>query len=208
MGSADRFALPAADAAACFAQIALGLRQHYSGLAGFELREGLYWPKAGWEQHQLNLYVGRRAGYEIAYRGRRGAHRGEVVVRPRGALNDLAKVAAAGFGAAAALLAFLLLVAEGLGWGTFVVPYPVRAYGGPHLSAGAVVVYALVPAVLLGLAAFVLAWPLTWLVHPLCRAANRAEGLPPADAFARRVRLLCHAPAEHVPGTPAATPSG
>lgn len=207
MGSTDRFDIATADAAACFTQIADGLRQRYSDRAGFQLRQNLYWPKAGWEQQQLNLYVGPRAGYEIAYRRRPGAHRGEVVVRERGALNDRANVGAAGLGVVVALLAFALLVVEGLGWGTFVVPYPVRAFGGPHLSAGAVVVYAFVPAALLGLAAFVLAWPLTSLAIPLCRAANRAEGLPPAAAFARWVRELCVTATAHMPGSPDTGPS-
>ncbi|MFO1305671.1 MAG: hypothetical protein U1F54_18235 [Burkholderiales bacterium] len=188
MASSNRFAIVAPEAEQFFARVADWLQRTYGERPGFVLREGLYWPKPGYRQYQLDLYLGPRAGFEIAYRGRKGAHAGEVVVRPNGALNDKLKVAVAGTGVVAALAVFLLLLAEGLAWGTFIVPYPVRAYGGPHLSFGAIVVYAFVPAVALGFVASGIAWPLRWLGQPLTLSANGVAGLPSVEAFASAIR--------------------
>lgn len=188
-----RFSTSAANAGANFDRIRQWLDRQYSNRQGYRVREGLYWPKTGWQQHQINFYLGPRAGFEIAFSSRPGARDGQVVLRPHGSLNDKLIVTAAACGVFVALLVLLLLLAEGFAWDSFIVPYPVRAYGGPHMSGGAILIYAIVPAVAAGFVTFAFAWPFTLLGRPLCLAANRAEGLPVLPVFAYEIRRLCRA---------------
>jgi len=160
----------------------------YQDRPGVSMRKDLFWPKDGWVQHQLNLYVGPRAGLEVSYRQAPGASVGNVSVRTCGALEHKAQVYIALFGLAVAVCAFLFLLFDGFIWDRFTVPYTFRSFGGSHFSFGAMVFNALVPALMLGLLAGALAWPLSWLARPLCRKANQTERLDSPEELARRLQ--------------------
>lgn len=185
----QRFLLPATESAEFLARAEQRLREEYGARPGFELRQGLFWPREHWRQAQLNLFLGARAGLELAYEQRPGADEGTLTIRARNRLEFQALAGAALAGAALALLVFVLLVVDGLCGDTFVVAYPVRAFGGPHLSGGAIVLYALLPALAAGLLAFLALWPLRWVARLAGVSANRAARLPSPAELARELRV-------------------
>lgn len=184
----QRFLLPASESAAFLARVEQHLRAEYGARPGFELRQGLFWPRERWRQAQLNLFLGPRAGLEISYEQRPGADEGTLTIRVRNRLEFRALACAALAGAALALVVFVLFLVDGLGGDTFVVAYPVRAFGGPHLSGGAIVLYALLPALATGLLVFLALWPLRWVARLASRSANRAARLPSPAELARELR--------------------
>ncbi|MFO1281522.1 MAG: hypothetical protein U1F51_03490 [Burkholderiales bacterium] len=158
----------------------------YGRLPRFELRDDLGWPAPPEERRQLNLFVGPRAGLEVAWRARRASDDGVLVVRERGWLEYRGRAHSMLAGAIVALIVFAILLVDGFVWNRFIA-HSSRAQGFVF-HGGTVVLYAFVPAVAVGFVTGALGWMLAALVRPICRVANRRIGIePPAQFLARLV---------------------
>jgi hypothetical protein len=123
----------------------------------------------------LNLFVGSRAGLQLRYQQRDGAASGILSVRECGWLEYRIKASAMFFGFVISVCAFLFLLFDGLVWNRFIARSV--AFVELHFHFGAVIFYALMPAVLAGFMAGALAWPLSLLARPFCRVANRVGNI-------------------------------
>lgn len=184
MAAPEEIPVAVGEVDAVFAAAEALLRERYGARPGFELRDDLAWPKDNTAQRQTNLFVGRHAGLELSWRAPRGAAAGILVARARGFLEFRLKVRSLLVGAVVAIAAFVVLLVDGFAWNSFIA-YSYRAFGNV-LHGGAIVLYAFVPAVILGGCAGALGWASSWLVRPLVHQANRALGVEtPAEFLSR-----------------------
>lgn len=191
--------LPPDRVAAAFAVADRVLRDRYGNRPGFDLRTDLAWPRDDGQERQTNAFIGPRAGLEVAWRPGRSTGEGSLEVRERGWIELRLKARAILVGAVVGLAALAFLAVDGLVWNRFIA-YSYRAYG-QIFHGGAFVLYAVVPAVVIGFAAGAVVWLSSWLVRPLVRAANRALGVEsPAHLLARIVGDSTRA--TRIPGGP------
>ncbi len=160
-------------------------RQLYGHRPGFELRSDEFWPDEKLLQHQVNLYVGPRAGLEVHYRQPAGAADGVVSVRIRGRLERRVQMGAALSGLAVAVLTFLVVAVVGIHEGWFTRSSRILAE--PHFHGGSFLLTTILSALGTGLVTTAVAWPASWVCRPLGRAANRAEDLVTPDALLARL---------------------
>lgn len=181
MRSASQTDFPESKVHELFEKAADHFRCAYGERTGFDLRNDLFWPKDGHKQRQLNFNAGPLAGLEVHYIRKADTASGTLTVRARGALEYRVLAGTGILGVLVAACTFIFLFIDGFSGSTFITGS--RANATPHFHFGAVVLYAFVPAILLGILAWAAVWPLSRLVRPLCWIANWKAGIESPQAL-------------------------